>query len=230
MSSKVEPDHAIHVVNIRPEHTAELEAMQRLVFPTLTDTELFTAEKYLHHIRLFPQGQFVALMRVNGQTKIIGASSAYRTNFDFNHPDHTFQEAIANGWLSNHDPEGEWLYGVDMSVHPDFRRMGVGSRLYAARTALVQRLNLRGEIAGGMLPGYAAYRQKMSVEEYVRGVINGRVKGMTLAMQLRNGFKVKGILRDHITDPRSNNCAALIVRENPDYNPLAHQQNLEARV
>ena len=230
MNSKVDPDHAIHVVPVRREHVAELEALQRLVFPTLTDAELFTADKYLRHIQLFPEGQFVALKRIEGHLKVIGAASAYRTNFDFDHPDHTFQEAIADGWLTNHDPQGEWLYGVDMSVHPDFRRMGVGSRLYAARTALVKNLNLRGEIAGGMLPGYAAHRHEMTVEEYVRGVVTGRVKGMPLAMQLRNGFRVKGILRDHITDPRSNNCAALIVRENPDYNPAVRQQNLQARV
>jgi GNAT superfamily N-acetyltransferase len=223
-TEKNDPNRQVRVVNLRPEHAEELEALQRIVFPMLTEEELFTAEKYRHHLRLFPEGQFVALARVDGRDKVIGAASAFRTHFDFDHTHHTFLEAIAHGWLTNHDPEGEWLYGADMSVHPDFRRRGVGSMLYQARAALVRRLNLRGEVAGGMLPGYAHYRDQMTVEQYVAGVVAGRIKGMTLAMQLKNGFTVRGILRDHITDPVTNNCAALIVRENPHYRPAARPE------
>lgn len=221
MSKKDDPNHAVHVVNLRPEHAEPLEAIQRVVFPTLTEAELFTAQKYRHHLKLFPEGQFVAVINEHGREKVIGAASSFRTSFDFSDTHHTFQEAIADGWLDNHDPEGEWLYGADMSVHPDYRRRGVGSKLYVARATLVRRLNLRGEVAGGMLPGYARYRDQMSVEQYVAGVVAGRLQGMTLAMQLKNGFHVRGILHDHITDPVTNNCAALIVRENPDYKPAS---------
>lgn len=207
----------IEVVNTAPQHVQELEALQRIVFPTLTDNELFTAEKYLNHLRLFPQGQFVAMATIGGVQKCVGATSTYRANFDFDDYQHTFLEAIAHGWLSNHDPQGEWLYGVDVSVHPDFRRKGIGSRLYDARKALVKRLNLRGEVAGGMIPGYEHYKAKMTVETYIEKVVAGEILGKTLPMQLKNGFVVRGILYDHITDPRADNTATLLVRKNPDY-------------
>ncbi|MCB9452511.1 MAG: GNAT family N-acetyltransferase [Anaerolineaceae bacterium] len=209
----------IEVMNTTSEHVHELEVLQRIVFPTLTDDELFTAEKYLNHLKLFPEGQFVAMATIDGQKKVVGSTSTYRADFDFDDYQHTFLEAIAHGWLSNHNSNGEWLYGVDISVHPDLRRKGVGSRLYDARKALVKRLNLRGEIAGGMIPGYEHYKAKMSVETYIEKVVAGEIMGRTLPMQLKNGFKVRGILYDHITDPRADNTATLLVRGNPHYRP-----------
>jgi hypothetical protein len=84
----------------------------------------------------------------------------------------------------------------------------------------VHRLNLRGEIAGGMLPGYHYHRAKMSVHQYVLRVHQGVLHDPTLTMQIRNGFRVRGLLHNYITDPRVNNIATLLVRENPHYRPM----------
>lgn len=213
----------LRVVNTRPEHCKALETMQRLIFPTLSDEELFTEAKYRKHIEIFPEGQFVALVDYNGEEIVVGATSTFRTNFDFEYIQHSFLDAAGNGWLSNHDPNGEWLYGVDVSVHPDWRGRHIGRRLYEARQELVYRLNLRGELAGGMLPGYHYHHRTLTVAQYVLRVKQGRLKDPTLSMQLKNGFKVRGILYNHITDPRSNNSASLLVRENPYYVPRKHQ-------
>ena len=214
------PEHLhIEIANTRPEHVEALARMQRLIYPTLTEDELYTVPKYLKHIELFPEGQFVALARIDGAMIPIACSSTFRTNFDFDHIQHTYLQAVADGWLTNHDPNGEWLYGGDMAVHPEFRGYRIGSRLYQARRELVRRLNLRGEIAGGMLPGYHVHRATLSIQQYILQVHQGKLKDPTLSMQLKNGFCVRGILYDHITDPRSNNTATLIVRENPHYVP-----------
>ena len=205
----------VTIVNTLPEHIPELITMHRLIFPTLDPSEWYREAHYLNHIRLFPEGQMVALLHEDGKKRVVGSTSTFRTNFNFEHYRHTYLQAVANGWFSNHNPDGEWLYGGDLGVHPDFQRRGIGSKLYDARRQLVNRLNLRGEIAGGMLPGYERYRSEYTIEEYIQGVIEGRLVGKTLAMQVKNGFKFHGILYDHISDPRSDNCAALIVRENP---------------
>jgi GNAT superfamily N-acetyltransferase len=214
-----EPLH-VTVVNTRPEHVRALAALQRMVFPTLTDNELLTEEKYLKHLELFPEGQFVALAHYKGRQIPVGATSTFRTHFDFSHIQHKFLEAVADGWLTNHNPQGEWLYGADLSVHPDYRGNRIGRRLYEARRNLVRRLNLRGEIAGALLPGYIHYRRRLTVAQYVLRVWQGHIFDPTLSMQIRNGFTVKGILYDHIHDPRSNNTATLIVRQNPHYQPM----------
>lgn len=214
------PPLPVRIDTTRAEHVPALAALQRVVFPTLSDDELLTEEKYLKHLEIFPEGQFVALVDGDEGEIVVGSASAFRTNFDFDDIQHTFLDAVADGWLTNHDPNGEWLYGVDMSVHPDYRGRRIGRRLYEARQQLVFELNLRGEIAGAMLPGYHYHHRRLrSVAQYILRVKQGHLYDPTLSMQLKNGFRVRGILYNHITDPRSNNTATLIVRENPYYQP-----------
>jgi len=209
----------IDVVHLKPEHIPELVRLQRLSFPTLSDRERLNEAKYYNHLDLFPEGQFVALAYRNGETIPIGSTSTFRTDFDFEHIQHTFLDAVADGWLSHHNPQGEWLYGADMNVHPKYRGMRVGRRLYEARQALARKLNLRGEIAGALIPGYAKHAETLTIAQYVLHVHQARLHDPTLSMQLRNNFQVRGILYDHIDDPRSHNAATLIVRENPYYHP-----------
>jgi GNAT superfamily N-acetyltransferase len=194
--------------------------MQSAIFPTLTDAELLAEEHYLKHLELFPEGQFTGLVYDHGKWIAAGSTTTFLVTWDFVEKPHTFAEATAEGWLTNHDPDGDWLYGGDMSVHPDFRGLGLASALYRARREVVQKLNLRGEVAGGMLPGYHRYSSQMSIETYVQKVVAGELTDPTLTAQVRNGFTVRGILYGHITDPRSNDCAALIVRPNPHYEAM----------
>ncbi|MBE2271733.1 MAG: GNAT family N-acetyltransferase [Anaerolinea sp.] len=209
----------VTITHTRREHAEALAAAQRLAFPTLVDDELLSAEKYRKHIELFPEGQIVALVRENGREIPVGSTSTFRTSFDFIAHKHTFMEAIADGWLTKHDPHGEWLYGADISIHPKYRGLKIARKLYDARKELVRRLNLRGEIAGGLFPGYEQYKQEMTIAQYILQVHQGKLFDPTLTVQMRNGFRVRGILYDHISDSRSNNAAALIVRENGSYHP-----------
>ena len=212
------PQHVV-VTQTQPYHVAALAAAQRLAFPTLVDDELISVPKYLKHINLFPEGQIVALVRENGREVAIGSTSTFRTNFDFINHTHPFMEAIADGWLTNHEPDGQWLYGADMSVHPKYRGLKIGRKLYDARRELVRRLNLRGEVAGALFPGYEQYKEQMTIAQYILQVHQAKLFDPTLSVQIRNGFRVRGIMYDHISDSRSDNAAALIVRENPFYSP-----------
>lgn len=199
------------------DYAERLGELQKIIFPTLTEAELFSAANYRRHIEIFPDGQYMAILRHPEGNRVVAASSAIRTSFDFANTQHKFAELTGNGWLDTHDEQGEWLYGIDMSVHPAYRRRRIASRLYRVRQNVARRLNLRGEIIGGMMPGYDHYRHEMTIETYVERVAAGELDDPTLTPQLRQGFHVRGILYDHITDPRSNNCAALMVRENPEY-------------
>ncbi len=217
-STRVNPAHVyITIENTRPEHVPSLARLQQIVFPTLAEDELFSKDKYLKHLEFFPEGQFTAIAHHEGGSEPVGATTTFRTTFDFEHIQHTYVEAIADGWLANHEPKGEWLYGVDVSVHPNYRGMRIGRRLYEARRQLVRELNMRGEIAGALMPGYAHHHRDLTVAQYVLNVWQGRLHDPTLTVQMRNGFKPRGILYEHISDPRSFNAAALIVRENPFY-------------
>ena len=211
--------YTIEITRTQPEHVEALAALQSVIFPLLAPEEWFTADMYRAHIAAFPEGQLCALVHADGETAVIAGTTTFRTNHAFDGDIPYYFDFIGQGYLTTHEADGEWLYGVDISVHPQYRRLGVGSRLYDARRELVRRLNLRGELVAGLIPGYEAYRNQMSVEDYTQRVAAGELSDPTLTMQLRNGFRLHRLLRGYVHDDRSDNTATLIVRENPDYRP-----------
>ena len=204
---------ALAIVNARPEHFAALEELQRTVFPTLGPQELMRVEHYASQCRVFPEGQFAALV---GDC-VVGQGSGFLIDFDFDHPQHTFREICAYFYFTNHNPDGTYYYGADISVHPAYQGRGIGRRLYAARMALVRRANRRGIVAGGLIPGYAGHKGRLSVQEYVDRVVAGTLHDPTLSFQLSLGFVVRGLIQDYIEDRASDNWSTLIEWPNPDY-------------
>lgn len=206
------------VETIKPEHAEGLEALQRICFPTLAEEEYLLKKHFLKHCELFSEGNFVA--KIDG--KIVGLGSGFLCDFDFEHPNHSFMEIIEGGFYTGHDPSGDWYYGADISVHPDYRRRGIGGKLYDARQGIVKELNKKGIVAGGLIPTYAEYKDKMTVHEYVEKVVAGEIYGKTLTFQLNNGFEVRGMIENYIEDEVSDNWATLIVWDNPDYKSSAN--------
>ena len=200
------PDGLV-VLQTRPEHATQLEELQRVCFPTLDDAERFKAAHYLKHLDLFPDGQFVVL---DGRV-VVGATTTLRLPFDFEHLNHTFADIIQGGWLTSHDPRGEWLYGADVGVHPAYRGRGLATALYAARQETVWRLGLKGQVTAGMIPGYGAVKDQMSATDYYEGVVAGRIRDSTLSMQIGVGFEPRALLADYLDDPVCDNYSVLLV-------------------
>ena len=208
---------AFTLVHSRLDLIEQLAAVQRAAFPTLAEEERLTAAHYAAHIRLFPEGQLAIL---NSAAQGVACSTDFRTSaIDLQAFEHRYMDAVAQNWLSHHDPQGEWLYGADIGVLPAYRRRGLARRLYSARQALIQRLNLRGHVAGGLLTGFSTHKAMMSVEEYVAQVVAGKRFDPTLSVQLRCGFTVYGILQHYVHDPACDGKAAFLVWHNPDYVP-----------
>ena len=219
------------IASARPEHADALEALQLVVFPTLADEERFKARHYRRHLELFPEGQFVGL---DGD-RVVAATATIRLHFDFDPPSladspassgetvpkrpsaakagktHTFADIIQGGWLTSHEPDGDWLYGADIGVHPDYRGRGLALALYAARQELVWALGLKGQVTAGMLSGYGSVKHQMSAESYYEGLVSGRINDPTLSMQRRVGFEFRGLLENYLRDPVCDNYSVLIV-------------------
>jgi GNAT superfamily N-acetyltransferase len=198
----------ITIVPIQQEHAEQLEALQRIVFPNLVEKELLHADQYKKHVELFPEGQFVAL---HGN-KAIAATSSIRYHFNLNdHEHHTFFEIMGGGWFTTHEPDGEWLYGMDVSVHPDYRGKGIAKALYRARQFTCKQLGLKGQMTVGMLNGYAAVSDKMSIDEYYEKVKNHELFDPTVSVQEKVGFEIVGLMKDYLNDPTCGNAGAVIV-------------------
>lgn len=207
----------IRIIPTQPAYFDALESLQKLVFASISADELFTADHYRQHVHYFPEGQLLALAQNEQGEIVVGSTTTLRTSESFDGEHGYYFDFIGRGTLSTHDPHGEWLYGIDVGIHPDFRRMGIGRRFYDTRRDLVRRLNLRGELVAGLLPGYPRYRDQMTVEDYARRVAAGELRDPTLSMQLGVGFTLKKLLYNYVIDPRSNNVVTLLVRANPLY-------------
>lgn len=187
-------------------HAEKLEALQRIVFPTLAEDELIRAEHYRRHLELFPEGQFV----ITDGDAVIGMTSTMRSSFDFTDFHHTFKETIAGGWMTNHDPAGDWLYGLDIGIHPDYRGRGLARILYRARHTVARELGLKGQLTVGMMSGYGAVSGEMSGEAYYRDLVAGRRFDPTVSSQMKIGFEPIALIPDYLNDPVCGNYGVLI--------------------
>lgn len=207
----VENGHAsrFDVVNTREEFANQLEQLQKLVFPTLSEASLFKAEHYKHHLKIFPKGQFVAL----AQNIVVGMTSTIRYHLDENQQ-HTFNEILDGGYLNSHQPEGDWLYGLDIGTHPAWRGKGIASALYEARQKLVEQLNLKGQFTFGMLTGFGALKEKFTAESYYQQVLSGELKDPTVSRQMAFGFEAIKLVPGYVDDPICDGYCVLLLRHN----------------
>ena len=198
--------NGLTVQHTQPEHAAQLEALQKIVFPTLADDELIKAKHYLKHLEIFSEGQFV----ITDKDVVVGMTSSMRSSFDFADYHHTFKETIAGGWMTNHNPNGDWLYGLDIGIHPDYRGLGLARALYKARHEIARQLNLKGQLTVGMMSGYGAVSNEMSGENYYQELIDKKRFDPTISAQMKIGFEPIALIPNYVNDPVCGGFGVLI--------------------
>ena len=123
-----------------------------------------------HHIQTlldrFPEGQVV--IKVNGQ--IAGCALAIIIDGSNIEDHHTYRDITANYTFNTHDQEGNFLYGIDVFIKPEFRGLRLGRRLYDYRKNLCEKLNLKGIVFGGRIPNYHKYADELSPKDYIEKV------------------------------------------------------------
>lgn len=191
----------------------QILSIQQVCFPGMDPWKRSQLES---HIAIFPEGQLVA--ELDGQ--VIGSCSSLRINFDEYDDRHTWNDVTNNGFITNHDANGSNLYGIEVMVHPKYRRMKVGQRLYDARKDLARELNLKSIIIGGRIPNYHLYKDEMSAREYVEAVKKHKIYDPVLSFQLMNGFSLMRINPNYLSDDTASaKYATLMEWNNVDYMP-----------
>jgi len=77
-------------------------------------------------INNFPDGQFVAMV----DDRVVGYCATFRIDEALGLKKHSWTEITGNGYASRHNPRGDWLYGMEVCVDPEFRGYRIGQRLY----------------------------------------------------------------------------------------------------
>ncbi|MEC9372428.1 MAG: GNAT family N-acetyltransferase, partial [Planctomycetota bacterium] len=104
----------------------ELVALQQACFPGMSTWSKAQIES---QTTIFPEGQLC----VEYEGEIVASSSSLIVDFDDYEEWHDWKTMSDSGFIRNHDPEGDTLYGIEIMVHPEFRGLKLARRLYDAR-------------------------------------------------------------------------------------------------
>lgn len=162
----------------------------------------------------FGEGQLV--IKVNGI--VVGCALSLIVDYERFEDEHTYKQITGNYTFNTHDPNGDVLYGIEVFIHPDYRGLRLGRRLYDARKELCEHLNLKAIVFGGRIPDYYQYADKLSPKEYIQKVKNKEIYDPVLSFQLSNEFHVKKILKGYMPDDvQSKEFATLLEWDNIYY-------------
>ena len=203
------------VIVVRNTQPSDFTGISDLCLRTYPDTPPWSDEQLSSHLRLFPEGQFVAVY--GEEQKVVGMCASLIVDWEDYSMLENWEQFTADGMFTNHDPvRGRTLYGAEVIVDSSLQHHGIGDKLYQARRELTESRKLLRIRAGSRLRGYSHCCKRLKPEQYVVGVVEGTEYDPTLSFQLKEGFHVLAITPHYLSDdPESMGYAAVIEWVNP---------------
>lgn len=165
-------------------------------------------------LNIFPDGQLCIAV----DDKVVACSLSIIVDYDIFGDNHTYEKITGKYTFSTHTTSGDVLYGIEVFVHPEYRGLRLGRRLYEARKELCELLNLKSIIAGGRIPGYHQHAESLTPRKYIDKVKAKELFDPTLTFQLSNDFHVRKILKNYLPgDVESKEYATLLEWNNIYY-------------
>ncbi|MDJ0957383.1 MAG: GNAT family N-acetyltransferase [Arenicellales bacterium] len=204
-----------HQLKLRNLVSSDYEAIKEIMDSVYAHSGgAWTRDQYESMLARFPDGQWC----IEDQGKVIAATLSLIVDYKHFGDFHTHAGITGNGYFTTHDPHGDSLYGVDIFVHPDYRGLRLGRRLYDARKELCRKLNLRRIIFGGRIPNYHKYAEELTPREYIERVKNKEIYDPVLTFQLSNDFHVRRVITGYLPeDEHSLGYATISQWINIDY-------------
>jgi len=201
---------------VRPIQMADFERLVQLQHKCFPGMKPWTREQIQSQLQIFPEGQIC----IEYAGLIVASSSSLILDFAMYAEWHDWREIADSGFIRNHTPEGNTLYGIEIMVDPEYRGMRLARRLYDARKKLARQKNLMRIVLGGRIPGYHQHKETMTARDYVERVINKSLIDPVLTTQLSNGFVLVRLLKSYMdSDLESQGYATLLEWTNLDYQP-----------
>lgn len=202
------------LIRVRPltlDDYPDLVAMQERCFPGMMP---WGRDQIESQLQIFPEGQ--VCLEYDG--RLVASSNSLVVVYDRYEDWHDWKLVADSGYIRNHAPDGDTLYGIEIMVDPEFRGMHLARRLYDARKNLCRELNLARIVIGGRIPGYGAQPAEMSAREYVEKVIERGLYDPVLTTQVANGFGLRALIPDYFpADEASRGYATHLEWSNFDY-------------
>jgi len=190
----------------------ELIKVQSECFPPPFPEELWwNREQLNNHVTLFPEGAIC--VEVNGQ--LAGSLTTLCVDFDPAHPTHSWSEITDDGYIRNHQGNGNTLYVVDISIRPKYRKFGLGKWMMLAMYQLVIEKKLDRLLGGGRIPGFKQVSCRMTAGEYVEKVLSGELNDPVINFLLKCGRTPIAVVENYLEDDESQNYGVLMEWKNP---------------
>ncbi|WP_081768605.1 bifunctional GNAT family N-acetyltransferase/carbon-nitrogen hydrolase family protein [Hymenobacter swuensis] len=221
-----------HKLVLRALKRTDFKAVKEIMDKVYSNMEgAWAQDEYNALLKKFPEGQIC--IEDNGQ--VVAAALAIIVQYSDFGDRHTYSKITGHGKFDTHNADGDTLYGVDVFVDPEYRSLRLGRRLYDARKELCENLNLRAMVAGGRIPGYAAYANEMTPAKYVEMVRNKELTDPILTFQLSNDFYVRKLIRGYLPyDSESKAYATLLewinVYYDEEFDKLIGNQKSNVRI
>ncbi|MCF8039292.1 MAG: GNAT family N-acetyltransferase [Desulfohalobiaceae bacterium] len=211
MNTEQTSDHKLELRNLRSSDYEDIREIMERVYRVLG--EYWTREEFASHLARFPQGQIC----IEDRGKVVAAALSLIIDFSRYGENHTYHQIVGEGHLKNHDPDGDYLYGIEVFVNPDYQGMRLGRRIYDARKEICENLNLKGILLGGRIPGYRKVADEMTPQQYIQMVKSKEIHDPVLTFQLANDFHIKKLIKNYMPEDRESLGYAVLLEWNNIY-------------
>lgn len=175
-------------------------------------------------IRQFPEGQVV----IKVDDVVVGCALSLIVNYHQCEINHTYKEITGNYTFNTHNNKGDVLYGIEVFIHPDYRGLRLGRRLYDTRKDLCERLNLKAIVFGGRIPNYHLHKE-LTPKEYITKVKEKEIYDPVLSFQLSNDFHVKKLLKNYMPEDKESMEYATLLEWNNVYYVKEIRKNFSSK-
>ncbi|OLY65363.1 bifunctional GNAT family N-acetyltransferase/carbon-nitrogen hydrolase family protein [Leptospira santarosai] len=202
---KIQSEHRIVMRSLTLEDYSDVKEIMNIVFPEFDGA--WKKNQFEAQISKFPEGQIC----IEDNGKVVGAAISQIVKWSDYGDNHTYEEIVGKGDLKNHNENGDSLYGVDIFVHPEYRGLRLGRRLYDARKELCEKLNLKRIVVGAWMPGYENYEDSITPAQYIEKVRDKEIYDPVLSFQLANGFHVRKLKRGYFGSKKGYSSYAVLL-------------------
>ncbi|HEX8563846.1 MAG TPA: bifunctional GNAT family N-acetyltransferase/carbon-nitrogen hydrolase family protein [Flavobacterium sp.] len=202
----------VELRNLRIEDYKELKISMVQAYSEMENS--YWSEKDIEKLlKIFPEGQLVIL--VDG--KVVGSALSLIVSEEKVTARHDYASITGNYTFSTHDPDGDILYGIDVFIHPKYRGLRLGRRLYDTRKELCEQLNLKAIVFAGRIPNYASYASQMTPQQYIDKVKRKELYDPVLSFQLSNDFHLLKIIKNYLPGDKGSHDYAVLLEWNNIY-------------
>ncbi|WP_413514039.1 bifunctional GNAT family N-acetyltransferase/carbon-nitrogen hydrolase family protein [Myroides odoratus] len=164
-------------------------------------------------LNIFPDGQLVVLV----DDIVVGSALSIILDEKKAMSTHNYEQITGYSSFNTHNPKGNVLYGIDVFIHPKYRGLRLGRRLYDARKELCEQLNLKSIVFAGRIPKYAKYAHELTPKQYLDKVRAKEINDPVMSFQMSNDFHMVRLMRNYLDGDKESKDYAVLLEWNNIY-------------